>query len=403
MEFHKEVASKLGPALEILVEEVQYGRVSLTGLRKIALKLHPHVNGTFQQYEHKEESYENILRYMLDTWWKKQLHKDDIDGVKILMTALNDANLEYLAYKIDPLNLPQHMSEEFERTVSSPARENFQPSLYNEPEVRVGSGSFGIVYRVNKKHEGINGLPSEVAIKIIKDPSKEYANTEFKLQSYIKFEHANIVKYFAFVEKKQPPINPVWIYMEFCESDFSKLFELYKKKNETFTDIEICHLSLGTAKGVQYLHGQSLIHRDIKPSNILVSCPPGEQAIRNMTPKLSDFNISKLSNYEAGSKDETNTRGIGTRYYKAPEVMKEHKGYHSAKYGMKADVFSFGAVYYEMLKLEALITDDNQIMQNVNSKLGTMADGSHRDILNGCLKEKTDERFSIDQVIEKIA
>jgi serine/threonine protein kinase len=54
--------------------------------------------------------------------------------------------------------------------------------------------------------------------------------------------------------------------------------------------------------------------------------------------KLADFGLAKLQE----SEDQSNTRGVGTNKYMAPEV------YTSRKYGTKADVFSLGVIIPEL-------------------------------------------------------
>ena len=85
------------------------------------------------------------------------------------------------------------------------------------------------------------------------------------------------------------------------------------------------------ANAVAYLHAQNIHHRDIKPQNILTM---------KGNILLTDFGISKEFEEKTVS-GETNTRGTPT--YRAPELDEGRRP------GRRADIFSLGAVFLEML------------------------------------------------------
>ena len=97
------------------------------------------------------------------------------------------------------------------------------------------------------------------------------------------------------------------------------------------------------AEAVAAAHRKGVIHRDLKPSNIMLTDKSGA--------KLLDFGLAKLHRASAaiGGDLSTQTDGIsrdgaviGTLRYMAPEVLK------GAEADTRADVFSLGAVLYEM-------------------------------------------------------
>ena len=78
-----------------------------------------------------------------------------------------------------------------------------------------------------------------------------------------------------------------------------------------------------------------IIHRDIKSSNIII--------VNKKTIKLIDFGMAKLLNVNPESYQVYPTNScVGTVPYMAPEV-RTFQGYDS-----KADIFSIGALVYEM-------------------------------------------------------
>jgi hypothetical protein len=90
-------------------------------------------------------------------------------------------------------------------------------------------------------------------------------------------------------------------------------------------------------ESLQFAHDQGIVHRDIKPENILVDS-------RGMV-KIADFGLARLT--ESSAKDFTLTgthQVMGTPRYMAPEQM---EGSHDVDH--RADIYSLGVVFYEML------------------------------------------------------
>jgi tRNA A-37 threonylcarbamoyl transferase component Bud32 len=90
-------------------------------------------------------------------------------------------------------------------------------------------------------------------------------------------------------------------------------------------------------EALQYAHEQGIVHRDIKPENILLD--------KKGQARIADFGLAKLLDQPAAPYTLTRAgQRMGTPHYMAPEQIE-----HPNAVDHRADIFSLGVVFYEML------------------------------------------------------
>src|SRR5439155_18122623 len=90
-------------------------------------------------------------------------------------------------------------------------------------------------------------------------------------------------------------------------------------------------------EALQFAHNEGILHRDIKPENILLDSKGRV--------KIADFGIAKLAGEPHADANLTATGGtLGTPHYMAPEQIER-----PATVDHRADIYSLGVVFYEML------------------------------------------------------
>jgi serine/threonine protein kinase len=88
---------------------------------------------------------------------------------------------------------------------------------------------------------------------------------------------------------------------------------------------------------LQFAHNEGIVHRDIKPENILID--------KKGRVKIADFGLAKLLGQDHSPDSLTATHQVmGTIRYMAPEQMEG-----SREIDHRADIYSLGVVFYEML------------------------------------------------------
>ena len=96
---------------------------------------------------------------------------------------------------------------------------------------------------------------------------------------------------------------------------------------------------------IQFAHEHGVFHRDLKPANIMIR-PDGE-------PVVMDFGMAKVEAQENGSDASISIEGqiVGTIEYMAPEQAQS-----SRQVTERADVYSRGAILYQLLTERSIST-----------------------------------------------
>lgn len=104
---------------------------------------------------------------------------------------------------------------------------------------------------------------------------------------------------------------------------------------------------VGVARAVQFLHDHGIVHRDLKPSNILLDMAG--------TAYVTDFGLAKVF----ADQDERTQTGVilGTPGYMSPEQAAGR----ISDVSPRSDVYSLGAILYEMLTGRPPFREDNQL------------------------------------------
>ncbi len=192
----------------------------------------------------------------------------------------------------------------------------------------LGQGGMGIVYKARQKK-----LDRPVALKILpleasRDPhfAERFAR---EAKALARLSHPNIV---AVYDSGQA--GPYfYLLMEFVEG--ANLRQMLKAGQ--VTPKEALAIVPAICDALQYAHEEGVVHRDIKPENVLLD--------KKGRVKIADFGLAKLLGKEQVDYSLTASGAfMGTPKYMAPEQIE-----HPQEVDHRADIYSLGVVFYEML------------------------------------------------------
>ena len=184
----------------------------------------------------------------------------------------------------------------------------------------------GVVYKARQLR-----LNRIVALKMILagDHASPEAGVRFlaEAESVARLHHPHIVQIFAFGDCDGRPYFEMEYVAGGCLSD--RLDGTPRPPRDAARLVEIL------ARAIHEAHRLGIVHRDLKPANILLTA--------DGVPKIADFGLAKWLDVETGL---TRTQLIvGSPSYMAPEQA----GQSSTPIGPAADVYSLGAILYELL------------------------------------------------------
>jgi TonB family protein len=199
------------------------------------------------------------------------------------------------------------------------------PTFFGRYQVleELGSGAMGVVYLCVDPR-----LTRPVAVKVIRE--SEHMTPAEKDQFLARFRHeaeaAGRLNHPGIVQIYD--IGPSYLVMEYLDG---KALSTVLKAGSAGTVQEVCSIVLQVSDAIDYAHKHGIVHRDIKPANIMMMDDGGV--------KVMDFGVARL---ESSTLTVAGTV-VGSVRYMAPEQMM------GERVDARADVFSLGAVAYEML------------------------------------------------------
>ncbi len=254
---------------------------------------------------------------------------------------------------------------------------------------KIGEGGMGEVYRARDSKLG-----RDVAIKVLpaafSEDSARLARFEQEAQAAGSLNHPNILVIFHIGMHQGAP----YIVSELLEGETLR----ERMAGGALPQRKAIDYALQTARGLAAAHEKGIVHRDIKPDNVFVT--------NDGRVKILDFGLAKLSGASDTFQSQTAapTRKVntdpgtvmGTIGYMSPEQLKGQPADH------RSDIFSFGAILYEMLSgkrafrgdsmaetMSAILREDPPDLSETNK---TVSPALER-VVNHCLEKNPEERF----------
>ncbi|HUI36885.1 MAG TPA: protein kinase, partial [Gaiellaceae bacterium] len=214
-----------------------------------------------------------------------------------------------------------------------------------ELEELVGTGGMSSVYRANDRL-----LERDVALKVLHDRftvDGDYVERfRREARAVAQLSHPNIVT----VIDRGEQDGRQFIVFEYVDGENLKTLI---EREGPLPEREAIELALQIARALGFAHERGLVHRDVKPQNVLLNGDAGA--------KVTDFGIARSLDVQGGL-TQTGTV-MGTSDYIAPEQAR------GRQVDAQSDVYSLGAVLYELLTGEVPFPGDNFVavaMRHIN-------------------------------------
>jgi tetratricopeptide (TPR) repeat protein/predicted Ser/Thr protein kinase len=191
----------------------------------------------------------------------------------------------------------------------------------------LGMGGMGMVYKARQPQ-----LDRLVALKILPVESAPHPSFAERFnreaRALAKLNHPGIVAVYDFGRTSQ------YFYFVMEYVDGMNLRQLLQ--SQPIEPRQALELVTQICTALQFAHDEGVVHRDIKPENILLN--------KKGQVKIADFGLAKLLGTVPDTALTMSQAAMGTLNYMAPEQRQNAQGVDH-----RADIYSLGVVFYEML------------------------------------------------------
>ncbi|MEY4509820.1 MAG: hypothetical protein RLZZ450_1942 [Pseudomonadota bacterium] len=212
---------------------------------------------------------------------------------------------------------------------------------------RVGQGGMGTIYRAQQ-----TGLNRAVAVKILKrelnvDPDT-VARFHREANAMSLLTHPNTVRVYDF---GQTDDGLLYLVMELLVGELIT----DKMQRGSLDVLEAVRMTQQILRSLGEAHRKAIVHRDLKPDNVFIARVDGHS---EPVVKVLDFGIAKVVAPDRRV-DQFETQAgtvFGTPRYMSPEQAQ------GAALDGRSDLYSVGALLYQMLIGRAPFTDDDAVV-----------------------------------------
>jgi eukaryotic-like serine/threonine-protein kinase len=252
----------------------------------------------------------------------------------------------------------------------------------------IGAGGMGEVYRARDSR-----LRRDVAIKVLPQALSLDADRmrrfEQEALATAALNHPNILAVFDIGTSDGSP----FVVSELLEGETLR----ERLRSGSIATRKALDYALQIAHGLAAAHEKGIIHRDLKPDNLFIT--------KDGRLKILDFGLAKLTQIDPGSHTSmaTATHGateagvvMGTAGYMSPEQVR------GMTLDPRSDIFSFGAILYEMLSgkrafhgdtpadtMSAILKEDPPELNETNRNVAPALER----IVQHCLEKNPESRF----------